>query len=34
MSAEATIPPDNNANLDPRLCEINYGKAEGLFLED
>ena len=25
---------NNNANLDSRLSEINYGKAEGLFLED
>ena len=28
------IVPDHEANLDYRLCEINYGKAEGLFLED
>ena len=33
MSARE-LSPDNNANLDPRLTEINYGKAEGLFLED
>jgi broad specificity phosphatase PhoE len=28
------LSPNNNANLDSRLSEINYGKAEGLFLED
>ena len=33
MSAKE-LSPDNNAHLDPRLSEINYGKAEGIFLED
>jgi broad specificity phosphatase PhoE/predicted nucleotidyltransferase len=28
------LSPKNKANLDSRLSEINYGKAEGIFLED
>ena len=34
MMSAKELSPDHDANLDYRLCEINYGKAEGLFLED
>jgi broad specificity phosphatase PhoE len=34
MMSAKQLSPDHNAILDSRLSEINYGKAEGLFLED